>query len=245
MISIIIPVHNGVEYTRMCLAAVRMCTEDFEIIVVDNGSTDETKDATKGENITYLRNEKNKGFPRAVNRGAASANGEYLCVLNNDVVVTPGWAERMIGHIEAGHADIIGPCTNIAAGRQRVLIDAYGSNPELFAASEARFDNCRGDFERVNWIIGFCMVLRKSTFLGSGGFDTMFGLGNSEDIDFCMKAGERGFDVGIARDVYVHHFGGVTHALLGLDYKELLRANHRKLLNKWGEDHERLKQEIG
>ena len=100
--SVIIPCWNQVEYTRQCVAALLRHTRNkWELIVIDNGSRDGTaeylaniRDAAPMP-VTVITNTSNQGFPAAINQGLQCARGEYLVLLNNDVVVTDGWLEQL------------------------------------------------------------------------------------------------------------------------------------------------------
>jgi glycosyltransferase involved in cell wall biosynthesis len=101
--SIIVPCYNQVAFTQLCLQALFQLTRPAcELIIIDNGSTDGTglylagvRDAATVP-VTVIRNERNKGFPRAANQGLQAACGEYLVLLNNDAVVTDGWLDQLI-----------------------------------------------------------------------------------------------------------------------------------------------------
>jgi O-antigen biosynthesis protein len=101
--SVIVPCYNQVAFTQYCLQALfRFTRPAWELIVVDNGSTDSTglylagvRDAATVP-VTVIRNERNQGFPRAANQGLQAASGEYLVLLNNDAVVTDGWLDQLI-----------------------------------------------------------------------------------------------------------------------------------------------------
>ncbi len=96
--SIIVPTCNNGHLTRRCLERIFRCTDypRFEVIVVDNGSSDGTQDhllreARTRENLRVILNDANRGFAAAINQGAAVATGDYLVFLNNDTLVTKGW----------------------------------------------------------------------------------------------------------------------------------------------------------
>ncbi len=102
--SVIVPCWNQLEFTRQCMAALMRCTcSPWELIVVNNGSTDGTGDYLAGVQdaapvpVTVIANSTNFGFPAAINQGLKYARGEYLVLLNNDAVVTEGWLEQLIG----------------------------------------------------------------------------------------------------------------------------------------------------
>ena len=106
--SIIIPCWNEIEFTQQCIAALKGHTRPaWELIVVDNGSTDGTgtylagvRDMSTGP-VTVVSNATNVGFPAAINQGLRLARGEYLVMLNNDVVVTDGWLDQLIALVNA------------------------------------------------------------------------------------------------------------------------------------------------
>jgi glycosyltransferase involved in cell wall biosynthesis len=102
--SVIVPCWNQLEFTRKCLHALfRQTAPSWELIVIDNGSTDGTGSYLAGVQdaspvpVTVIANGTNRGFPAAINQGLQYARGEYLVLLNNDVVVTEGWLSQLIG----------------------------------------------------------------------------------------------------------------------------------------------------
>ena len=101
--SIIIPCWNQLEFTRQCITALKRHTRPpWELIVIDNGSTDGTGAYLSGVQdaaavpVTVIANTTNRGFPAAINQGLQQARGEYLVLLNNDVVVTDAWLDQLI-----------------------------------------------------------------------------------------------------------------------------------------------------
>ena len=126
--SIIIPCWGQLEFTRQCLAALKSHTRrPWELIIVDNGSTDGTPDYLAGVSdmanmpVTVVTNATNRGFPAAVNQGLKAARGEYLVLLNNDVVVTDGWLEQLVGLVNARRG------TSAGAGARSCADDVNGS----------------------------------------------------------------------------------------------------------------------
>jgi len=239
MLSIIVPVLNQAEMTYDCLQAVMENTEDAEIIVIDNGSDPPFRPPFAGFNeIQVIRNEENKGFPEAVNQGIRAAKGDVIILLNNDVTVSPGTLNHLVDWLDT--FDIVGPTTNYCAGMQMVQIPPYQNREELDKEVEALFESSQGEAEEVNWIIGFCMAFKKSVWKTVGDFDTTLWPCNGEEIDFCLKAKEKGFKVGIAWDIYVHHEGSVTFRDMEdagqLEYIKICERNDKHLAEKWGAD---------
>ena len=131
--SIVILTHNQLEYTRQCLESIRRLTDEpYELIVVDNASTDGTVDYLRAmDGVRLIVNEVNRGFPAAVNQGIAASRGSQVLLLNNDTVVTTGWLRRLL---DALYSDpmigLAGPCSNFVGGPQQVEV-RYDSLSEL------------------------------------------------------------------------------------------------------------------
>ncbi|MBO6088297.1 glycosyltransferase, partial [bacterium] len=95
-LSIITLTYNNLEYTRNFIKSLYENTKDFELILVDNGSTDGTVEYLKSlpyNNIKFIFNEKNLGFPKGNNQGLEIAEGEYIGFLNNDILLSSNWFE--------------------------------------------------------------------------------------------------------------------------------------------------------
>ncbi len=253
MISIIIPVFNCFEYTELCIESIRKNTKDYELIIVDNGSTDKTKEWFYGQKTgeieencypivdgTVIVLNQNLGYSKANNIGLKHTNGDHVCFLNNDTIVTPNWDKLLISHLNSG-IDIIGPCSNFVAGMQKRNIGIYENNTELADRALEFSNNEMGKTTETNWVIGFCMVMKKTLLDSIGSFDEQFRIGNSEDIDLCMRAKQKGFTVGIAEDTYIHHFGSASFKEMQQngteDYNSLLVENSNKLVIKWGNEY--------
>jgi GT2 family glycosyltransferase/pyruvate-formate lyase-activating enzyme len=282
LVSIIILAHNQVEYTRECLNSIfRHTDEPFELIVVDNASTDGTSDYLKQvqegrvevggrrvipsgdvkiiqrqadkkkkkgkkkstENLhackrfKVIRNERNLGFAAGNNQGMAEARGDYLLLMNNDVVATPKWLSRMMAVAERKpEIGIVGPMSNYVSGPQWVKKVTYdpqslaGLNP--FAQDYAQ--KHQGQSKPFWRVVGFCMLIKRVVTDIIGGLDERYGLGNFEDDDFSLRASLAGFESWIAEDCFVHHFGSRTFDGARIDYRESLNKNWEIFKKKWG-----------
>jgi len=239
MRSIIIPVYNQHDFTDECLFAVREHTKDCEIIIIDNGSTPPYQPPFSGFIETLvIRNEENKGFPAAVNQGIRAAKGDIIILLNNDVIVTPEWADRLTRWLN--DYAIVGPVTNYSAGVQRVTIGVYECKDELNKEAAAWSEDFDGELEEVNFVIGFCMAFKKALFDEIGEFDESLWPCSGEEIDFCFRAREAGHGIGVVHDCYVHHEGSQTFGDMesaGLvKYKDICDRNDAHLAKKYGAD---------
>lgn len=239
MISIIVPVFNQHDMTYECLTAVLENTQNCEIIVIDNGSEPPIIPPFSGfTEISVIRNEENKGFPVAVNQGIRAAKGDVIILLNNDVVVTPGWAQGLAKWLD--DFSIVGPMTNFCAGLQRITLPVYSSREGLNEQAAWLAQENEGQVEEVNFVIGFCMAFRKSLFDEIGDFDESLWPCSGEEVDFCLRARAVGHNIGIVKDVYVHHEGSKTFGDMEkagqINYQEVCRKNDAHLAKKWGSD---------
>lgn len=237
MLSIIIPVLNQHKMTEICLDLVEKHTPkgSYEIILIDNGSSPPAWEGLKrrGE-LIIIHNTSNLGFPMAVNQGIKAAKGDVICLLNNDVFVSSTWT-KMLDYLKDG-VGIVGPMTGYASGIQKILLPLYESDEEL---EERAIDFHRSNphaIREVNWVIGFCMMITREVIDKVGPLDESGWPCCGEEVDFCLRARQKGFRIGIARDIYVHHQGSVTfretHSTN--EYNALCRKNSDYLYKKWG-----------
>ena len=241
---IIIPTYNGVEFVKGCMDSIRKNTKDYFIVVVDDGSDTfiSSKDLeSKGQKDFYLyTNMENSGFPVSCNVGiniAFRLNPEYICILNDDTIVTDKWLERMIGTFKKNEKiGIVGCTTNEISGPQRLLTRRYDSQEELdFAAEELYFQN-KGKIEYYHRIVGFCMLIKKKVIEDIGYFNEIFSPGNYEDNDYSLRAIAAGYLCAICKEVYIHHFGSSTFKKDEEEYNKLLLANKEKFDMLWSEE---------
>ena len=233
--SIVILTHNQLEYTRQCLESVRRLTDEpYELIVVDNASTDGTVDYLRAmDGVRLIVNDVNRGFPAAVDQGIAASRGSQVLLLNNDTVVTTGWLRRLL---DALHSDpkigLAGPCSNFVGGPQQVGV-RYDSVSELdgFAWDWGR-DHHDLRIE-INRLVGFCLLIRREVIDAIGLLDEQFGIGCFEDDDYTPRANQAGYRAVIAGDAFIHHYDGRTFVGSGINYDALMHENHQRFLAKW------------
>lgn len=232
--SIIVPCVDGLRWTRECLQAVKRHTKSpYEVIVVDNASADGTGAWARRAGAKVIRNKTNLGFAKAMNQGMAAARGRWLVWLNNDVVVTPGWLERMIDCAErAPWIAAVGPCTDVTVGFQRVPAPAFKNARDLAMFSEAWALRHAGQAEGVHRLTGFCVLVKREAVRLVGVLDERFGLGTYEEFDYCLRLRQAGYDLAVARDVFVRHHGHKSFG--GFAAMASLAGQNRELfLDKW------------
>jgi GT2 family glycosyltransferase/tetratricopeptide (TPR) repeat protein/SAM-dependent methyltransferase len=233
--SIVLLTHNELPYTRLCLESIRQYTDaPCELIVVDNASTDGTLDYLRAlGNVCVIANAENRGFPAAVNQGLHAATGKQILLLNNDTVVTTGWLDRLLRALASDpKIGLVGPCSNRVSGAQQVPVsydDLGGLDGFAWQWGKAN-DRTMEDTDRL---VGFCLLLRREVLDVVGPLDERFGLGCFEDDDYCRRVLQAGFRAVIARDAFVHHFGGRTFVGSGVDFAALMRRNEQLYREKW------------
>lgn len=235
--SIVLPCHDNLLYTALCLESIATHTpEAHEVVVVDNGCTDATSDWAAAHGARVVRSPVNLGFAGGVNLGLAAAAGEVVVILNNDALATPGWLAGLRGALDREPGvGIAGPRSNWVSDDQLLPRPPYAEAPsaalDAFAAGRAR--EHAGTGYEVRRLSGLCMAISRPVLERIGGFDTRFEVGNLEDDDYCVRARLAGFRLWVADDSYVHHFGHRTFALTGEDYDALMSANTMRYVAKW------------
>ena len=241
-ISIIVVTHNSVEFVGPCLESIAKETSypNYEVIVVDNASTDGTLEAIRahtqaGDPRFQLHAlPANFGFAAANNAGAQAAQGDYLVLLNSDTIVTSGWLGRLLRHLQRDPGiGLVCPVTNFA-GNAAMIDFAYVSAEEMQSFAQDLARNQEGRCLELDVAPLFCALMRRALWQELGGLDQRYEIGMFEDDDFSLKVRRRGLRVAAAEDCFVHHFGqGSFGKLPRQTYEEIFRDNRRRFEEKW------------
>ncbi len=240
-VSIVILGFNQVEYTKKCIESIRKHTKQaYELILVDNGSKDGTEAFFRSvPGAKVIRNAENLGVSKGWNQGMRLAEGDYILILNNDVIVGPGWLENMVRLAESDPSiGLVGPRSNYIAGPQVVsdvpYKNAQGYNeagiPDYISKWQAEHDLSACEF---GFIKGFCHLIPRRVFQKVGFYDERFGKGNFEDDDYCVRVRFHGFRALFADDSFIHHFGSVSFNQESVDWRALMIENQEKYNRKW------------
>ena len=222
---------------RAVEALVANTQAPFELIVVDNASTDGVQDVLRtidGTNLIF--NSRNVGFGPGANQGVLHARGRYVCVLNSDAFVEPGWLPPLVDVLETDAlAGAVVPCLLHLDGALQEAGGVVGSDGSTRALGDG------GDpgeleyrFRRyIDYGSAACLLMRRSVFLTVGGFDPAYPLGYCEDVDLCFSLREMGL-----RTVYEPR-SRVVHVRWGsssrVEAERRVFANQPILLARWRE----------
>jgi len=214
--SIVIPVFNQFAHTLACLRALAAQPPQttFEVIVVDDGSSDETEAALRQvAGLRYHRRAQNGGFIAACNDGAGLAHGDYLVFLNNDTVPQPGWLEALLRtfaeHPDCGlaGAQLLYPDGRLQEAGGIVFADGSAYNYGRFeAADDPRFAFVR----EADYCSGAAIAVPRALFSQLGGFDTRYAPAYFEDTDLAFAVRNAGYTTLYQPFSRVVHMEGAT-----------------------------------
>jgi GT2 family glycosyltransferase len=236
-LSVVIPLFNCLPLTQAVVAGLRAtlpANPPSEIILVDDGSTDGTREwlATLRPPFRVVLNEHNLGYGASNNRGAERARGDYLALLNNDLVLTPGWLEPMLAaHRSLGaKAGLIGNVQRDArtgsVDHTGILINRKGK-PEHDHRLPSAWSRWLSPVRRVPALTGACMLLTTALWRQLGGFDEGY-LNGCEDVDLCFRATAAGRIHGVALRSEIGH-----HISASPGRKQRDEANTHRLAQRW------------
>jgi GT2 family glycosyltransferase len=241
--SILVVTHNNLVLTRLCLHALLAHTGDdcrYELLVIDNASTDGTVDylhqvAAAHAHVRVIANSTNLGFAAANNQGLAAARGRVLVLLNNDTIVPPRWLDGLARHVADPSVGTVCATTN-RIGNEAEIDVTYRTFGEFRAFAATRIEEHRGCRLEIPMAAMFCHAMTRETYERVGQLDEQFAVGMFEDDDYAMRVRAAGLKVTCAEDVFVHHFGGASfgNLIAGGEHGRIFRANRRRFEQKWG-----------
>jgi GT2 family glycosyltransferase len=222
--DVIVPIYNAAAMVADALRSLsRTLQSGDHVILIDDASTDpaiaglmDGFKASAAFEVSTLRNERNLGFVRTVNRGMALSARDVV-LLNSDTVVTPGWLARII---EAAASDAriatVTPFSNNAEICSFPQFCKPNPEPDDADALARVLASGPGSYPDLPTAVGFCMFIRRAALVQLGDFDAAtFGRGYGEENDFCLRAAAHGWRNVLCDRAYVVHRGGASFALTG------------------------------
>jgi len=241
-ISVVVLTYNNLALTKDCLDSLLKRTDypNLEIIVVDNASSDQTPHYLKElershPQIRVILNGENVGFSAGNNIGLAAATGDYLVLLNNDTVVTTGWAMTLMRHLQSDPSiGLLGPVTNNIGNEAR--IETTYKNPSDMPQEAHSFTVTRmGRVFSIKTVAFFCAIMPRATYEKVGPLCEEFQRGFFEDDDYCRRVESFALKVMCADDVFIHHHLSASfNKLSEQQKKELFDRNKEIYEKKWG-----------
>lgn len=237
IVTILILTFNGWEYTKQCIESIKKKTSlPYKIIVIDNGSTDDTiKELRKDRSIYHVENSCNLGFPKGFNIGLMLVDTPYFVLCNSDVVVTPNWLKLMSKHIELEKdLVILGAMSNYVSGPQKVNNTTYKNDKQLDEYSRTLETWQKASITYHPRIVFFFTLFKTRVLKEIGFLDEIFGKGNFEDDDYCMRAKKKKLLTAFDNTVFIHHYGSKGFKKNVEEYQKILAGNAQLFMAKWG-----------
>lgn len=235
--AFIILASNTADFADKCIQSIRKETkwEDYEIILVNNGSNSEETDKLlriKGVD-EHIHSKTNKGFAGGMNMGIRSAmliQAEYIFLLNCDTLVTPNWATQMIRCSNETGAGIVGCLSNYVCEAEQQIQSYQGKTPGCYINVSSKPDS---------FIVFLVVLLRRSTVKKLGYLDEIFNPINYEDNDYCMRAKINGIKLKIDGFTYIWHNPGSVPTQRTVPDRAIVFKRNRKVYHeKWKEERE-------
>nr|WP_314099825.1 glycosyltransferase family 2 protein [uncultured Lachnoanaerobaculum sp.] len=235
-VTIIIPNYNGIKFMKDCIESLRIQTyKNFEILVVDNGSKDESVDYLRdlesyesNLNIKAIYLDENLGFAGGVNVGLAACDSKYVILLNNDTEVFPDYVEMLVDAIEKSDR-IFAVNPLMINAHDKELVDDAGDGYSLLGwGYQIGVGEKVADFTKRRAVFSACAgasIYRKSILDEIGYFDEMH-FAYLEDMDLSFRARLRGYIIGFEPRAKVYHLGSATSGSKYNSFKVRLAARN-------------------
>lgn len=219
-IDVVVPVFNQLEKTILFINSLGNQITN-RLIVVDNGSDEDMRNYLGGLDATLITNDINLGYTKGMNQGLLQVESKYVLFANNDVILPTNILQRLLAHLEI--YDIVAPLTNKTSVSSEAFtpllidFDPLTCNIELF--SEALYEKNRMRSMPIPSAYGHCLLMKRDVLEKVGLLDESFESGYHTDDDFCRRAVDMNFKIGLALDCFVFHFCHSTFRSLGIDSK--------------------------
>lgn len=238
-VAIVILSYNSYEMTRFCIESIRRnnIPSSYEIIVVDNASTDESLEWLKQQrDVVLISNSENRGFPYGCNQGIEAADPRAdIMLLNNDTILFPNslfWLR--MGLYEDENTGAAGCMTNCASNEQ-VISEKFATIQEYEAYAVKNNVLRDNPHETKFYLVGFALLVRREALDEIGGLDLRYAPGQFEDCDLGVNLCHRGWRSILCHNSFIYHFGGGA-GQNRLVWQDVYHKNREKFKDKWAFD---------
>lgn len=237
LVSIVVIAYNHLNYTKQCIESIYKYTShiDFELITINNGSTDGTEEYFNSlPNTRKINFPENIGVCKAINHGFRIAKGKYTLNVSNDIVVTTRWLDNLLICMESNpKIGMAVPVCDASCNYQQIYLP-YQDLEDMQVQAEI-YNVSNPDFweERLK-LCTYAGIYRTDLQKSLGGFDEDFNPGSYDDDAICFSIRRRGFKVILAKDTFVHHYGACS---FNIEYEKdntLLYRNKATFMRKFG-----------
>lgn len=235
--SIIILTYNNLDKTKDCIESIRKYTDknSYEIIVVDNNSTDDTKlFLEEQDDIKVIFNESNVGFPMGCNVGIANAEETYdILLLNNDTIVTKNWLSNLKKCLYSDEKiGAVGAVSNNGANLQGVDFTYNNFDEMQNLASKNNISDVKKWEEKV-CLIGYCLLIKREVMDQLNGLDEGYTPGYIEDNDLSLNIIKLGYRLMLCHDSFIHHYLGTSFRKDEDKFNKIILKNRDYFEKKW------------
>jgi len=238
--SIILITYNNLSYTKDCIASILKYTkkDTYELIVVDNLSSDGTREwLSEQKGMKVLLNDENVGFPKGCNLGIELSDLDNdILFLNNDTIVTKNWLDNLkIALYSDSKVGAVGSVCNHNENLQGCdfTYDDFGVMQEL---AEKNNISDPAKWEKKNFLIGFCLLVKREVMDKIKVLDENYSPGYIEDNDLSLRIIEEGYDLLLCHDSFIHHYLGSSFRKDLNKFYPILYKNRAYFEKKWGFD---------
>ena len=238
LVSIIILNYNGEQFLKNCIESIVKETNlDFELIVVDNNSPDKSGERLlkKYPEHLFIINDKNLGVSAGLNIGIKNSRGEYIVLLNNDLIVAPYWLEYLFKAVKKYGPGLYQP--KFLKMMNNEIIDSTGNLVNIFgfgfSRDKGKKDNLEHNkTENIGFAAGTCLFCPKEIFNKVGLFDEDF-FAYNEDLDLGWRARLQNFKSYYVPESIVYHYGSAQWKWSGEKFYLLERNRWLSLLSNY------------
>jgi len=246
--SFVLVCYNNWNLSRQAITSLISSLDDkyktkaIELIIVNNGSTDETslgiEDLRKlytsePIEITEIKLEENMGYAVGLNIGLARTTGRIITIMNNDLIFTKDWFNGLAEILENNYG--VGaavPYLSYAATIQNVGV-LFDSRDEIDNFAKKFMQDNKEKVTYIDNVISACVSFRRDMLMLIGGFDFWFGMGMADDTDWSLRANITGLKVAVVGSSFVYHIGNATFAKIPEITSAAIISNHPKFMLKW------------